>query len=379
MLSEPYDRTVKYWGECFLDNDWRLRILPNASPSLDFAKIASLRSQDAPIFLIGRNVDSEVLANHLPIRGIIDDFDHSDWQSKRAFRSTEVPNDAIVITAVSSIYPKSVESMILEKLSNASILSYRDIYLANSYDIPQPAYGISVRNVSSNLETLNWCQRKVVSPHDLEVLRSILNFRMTGLTEFLENTMLPSGEHYLHPMLHGPIENLVDFGGFDGETALNLHRFLGGTRNVIIYEPDHAHNAEIQQRFNEIKCNLEIRNVAVSDREARGELNDSGLSSATFKEAREGEVVQVALGSENFPEGPSVWKFDIEGAELRALSSARTLLERGDVRLAISIYHDPTHLFLIPAMIRQIFPNAQIGFGHYTEGWSESVMYVVPG
>jgi FkbM family methyltransferase len=367
------------WGTSFLDNDWSLRPLPAASPSPDFANIASLQSQHAPIFLIGRNVESEVLANHLPIEGIIDDFDHSRWQSKRAFRFTEVPNDAVVINAVSSIYPKTVESMILRKLSNASILSYRDVYLANSDDIPQPTYGISVLDVSSNLETLIWCQRQVVSVHDLEVFRSILNFRMTGLPEFLERTVLPAGEHYLHRMLLGPAETLVDFGGFNGDSALKLHRFLGGPRNVIIYEPDHAHNGEIQENFKEVKCNLEIRNLAVSDREARGELKDSGLSRAHFEEAREGEVAQVALGSEIFPEGPTVWKFDIEGAELRALSSASTLLERGDVRLAISIYHDPTHLFLIPAIIRQMFPGAQIGFGHYTEGWSESVMYVVPG
>ena len=46
--------------------------------------------------------------------------------------------------------------------------------------------------------------------------------------------------------------------------------------------------------------------------------------------------------------------------------------------LAIAVYHDIVDFWRIPEYVLSLRPNYQIYLRHYTEGWSETVMYFVP-
>ena len=364
------------WGSHRIDRNWSLVPFQGVSPTVP-ADISSLASSGLPIFTIGRNSESRALMDLLPISGLADDFDNSSWQGLKAFPVTEIPEHAIVISCVSAIYPTTVWNRMRRAPQTTGLLSYRDLYLANATVVPVPSYGLTLATYRSNLEKLIWCRQAVASEGDLETLRAILNFRLSGEAGFLVEVTSKADQQYCHPMLRGPIQTLVDFGGFDGASAASIYEFLDKPRNVVIYEPFARHNAEIQSKFFEEECDVEVRNLAVSDCEAWGELGEAGRSSSHFLETLGGSVRQVPLGLEPFPEGLAVWKFDIEGAELNALRSAREMLKQGDIRLAVSVYHDPADLFLIVELVSELLPTARIGFGHYTEGWSESILYVV--
>ena len=75
---------------------------------------------------------------------------------------------------------------------------------------------------------------------------------------------------------------------------------------------------------------------------------------------------------------PTMIKFDIEGAELDALSGGRRTIRRRRPVLAVSTYHQQSHLWEIPLAIAQW--NSEYRFAlrpHGTEGW-DLVCYAIP-
>lgn len=366
------------WGSFFVNSDWDLVAVEDTQVPRETAKLESLLSTKAPVFIIGRNDESTALIRRLRVTGMIDQFDSSSWHGIPTVREDEVPPKSFVVNCASSISPESVGKLISERFPFSHHVSYRDFVLAGIEDFPAPSFALLPEDYEANRKVVSWCRKQSASKKDLETFRAIINFGLTGQSSHLRGHRLSAEHHYLHNLLLGQTQTLVDFGGFNGESALALYHFLNQPKDVVVYEPDVDHNPQVARQFRGKRAKLEIRNFAVSDRAARGWLENGGLSSANFEENAEGEIVQVPLGGEVFPAGPAVWKFDIEGAEYDALRSARNLLAHGDVRLAISIYHDPLHLFKIPELVMQLFPEAAIGFGHYSEGWSESVMYVAP-
>ena len=72
-------------------------------------------------------------------------------------------------------------------------------------------------------------------------------------------------------------------------------------------------------------------------------------------------------------------KIDIEGAELSFLKGARGFLKETKPNLAIASYHFVDDLITIPNFVRnEIFCDYELYFRHYTQGWSESILYFVP-
>jgi hypothetical protein len=71
-------------------------------------------------------------------------------------------------------------------------------------------------------------------------------------------------------------------------------------------------------------------------------------------------------------------KMDIEGAEASAISGARKVIEAHHPKMAISVYHHPSDLVDIPRQVFGIRDDYEIRLRHYTEGFTETVMYFLP-
>jgi FkbM family methyltransferase len=72
------------------------------------------------------------------------------------------------------------------------------------------------------------------------------------------------------------------------------------------------------------------------------------------------------------------YKLDVEGAELAALEGSKETIKSFRPKLAISLYHRPDDLFLIPHFIKENFSFYKFYFGHYTIHNEESVLYCLP-
>ena len=61
-----------------------------------------------------------------------------------------------------------------------------------------------------------------------------------------------------------------------------------------------------------------------------------------------------------------------------ALKGANETIARQSRKMAISVYHHPSHLYAIPELVLSINPNCELYFEHYMPDLTESVMYFKP-
>lgn len=66
---------------------------------------------------------------------------------------------------------------------------------------------------------------------------------------------------------------------------------------------------------------------------------------------------------------------DLEGHEMFALQGAEKIISKSKPKLAISIYHSSEDLIDIFNYVMTLRPDYKVYVRHYTEGWSETVMY----
>lgn len=70
-------------------------------------------------------------------------------------------------------------------------------------------------------------------------------------------------------------------------------------------------------------------------------------------------------------------KLDIEGAELQALQGAANTIMRDQPVLAISAYHRPQDLWMLPKYIRKLCPEYRIFFRQHHLNSFELVLYAI--
>lgn len=68
---------------------------------------------------------------------------------------------------------------------------------------------------------------------------------------------------------------------------------------------------------------------------------------------------------------------DIEGAELHALNGASKCIENNTPKLAISAYHELSHLREIPLLIKEMNQKYKIYLRHHRWNMDDTVCYVV--
>jgi hypothetical protein len=77
--------------------------------------------------------------------------------------------------------------------------------------------------------------------------------------------------------------------------------------------------------------------------------------------------------------GPvSFIKMDLEGWEMNAIAGAKQCISNNHPKLAIAVYHNAADFWKIPELILSMRSDYDLYLRHYTEGWSETVMYFIP-
>jgi FkbM family methyltransferase len=144
---------------------------------------------------------------------------------------------------------------------------------------------------------------------------------------------------------------LIDCGAYDGDT---LEALLGGgyrIEAVAAFEPDPNNYAKLTARrhFNAVyvPCGVSSSTKFVRFDAGHGtgsRINESGDS-----------TIMCVTIDEVLPSfAPNLIKMDVEGAEPDALRGAECTLRRHRPGLAISLYHQPDHLWEIPLWLARL-------------------------
>jgi FkbM family methyltransferase len=178
-----------------------------------------------------------------------------------------------------------------------------------------------------------------------------------------------------------PGDYAIDAGGCLGDTALAFAAIVGAEGRVYSFEPmPNLRDVFIgnAQRNPNLAERMELFDRAVFD------VSGNTLSFADYgagSRPQAGGAVQVLtisiddfVSANNVPRVDFI-KMDIEGSEREALRGAAETIRRFKPKLAISAYHRPDDLLVLPALIQEIEPSYALYFDHYTIHAEESVIF----
>jgi FkbM family methyltransferase len=337
-----------------------------------------LSPQDGhPKFLLGRNEHSAALMEHIDIDGIVDDYSvDNSWHGRSVIKSDDVPKNAIAVNCSMSISPLSAFRR-LENLSLFGCLHYADLYRARPQTIPLPFFVSETWGDLADNES-HWTSLfgKLADNRSMRVLEDLLRFRLTADPRHMTGYSVRFSDQYFEDFLGLRDEVFIDAGGFDGDTTEEFCKRYPDYRKVIVFEPSTKSMGDAKIRLAGFR-NIEFVEKGLSD--SGGSLSfDSNAGSASAVTSHGSSRIEVTTLDAAVTEDVSFVKMDLEGWELKALEGARRHIVADHPKLAISVYHSASDFWRIPEFIAGLRNDYDIYLRHYTEGWSETVMFFVP-
>jgi hypothetical protein len=105
---------------------------------------------------------------------------------------------------------------------------------------------------------------------------------------------------------------------------------------------------------------------------------DPGLGSASKINDSSVTKIELVKLDERVEERVTFIKMDLEGWETKAIAGCKKHIEYDKPKLAIAVYHSAKDFIDVPQQILGFNNNYSIYLRHYTEGWSETIMYFLP-
>lgn len=181
-----------------------------------------------------------------------------------------------------------------------------------------------------------------------------------------------------------PGDVVVDGGACWGDTTLWYADLVGPSGQVHAFEIDPQNLAVLAENLDRNPA-LAGR-VTVVDRALGERTGDTVTFDATGPGTRLGsgtthcvETLTVDDHVARTAGRLDVLKLDVEGAELSVLEGARRSIERHRPLLAISAYHRPDDLVVLPAFVAGLDVDYQLFLRHATNHREETVLFAVPG
>lgn len=329
-------------------------------------------------YVYGINVYAEHLAQLVDLDGFIDDFtERSHWLGKPVIRLADVPPDSWVVSCV-TVQPKTA----LQRLAVHGVRHCLDYYaLAPLHPAALPqvhAVAATQKDHAQHPEKYAWVRSLLKEPTSLEVFDKVMAFRLTGDLSSMADFEHATDRQYFEPFLSlRPGEVFVDGGGFDGDTTLELARHCPDFASVHFFEPAARTMTAAQARLTAFSPRIHFHPLGLYDRPTTLSFDASAGSASRIAEGGS-ETITVARLDDVVAERVSWIKMDLEGAELAALQGSQRHILNDHPKLAIAVYHDPADFWRIPAYVLGLRSDYAVHMRHYTEGWSETVMFFIP-
>lgn len=219
----------------------------------------------------------------------------------------------------------------------------------------------------------------LVDEQSRAVFRGTIDFKLSGRVEYLRGITTEASEAWSLLNLSDE-EEYVDLGAYNGDTVLDFLGNVRSYRSITALEPDEKNFEKLRRMAEEHGLvQFDARNVGAWDcadtlyvkkgRKGRG----STLSHGEGKPVAVDTLDNVLNGRQ-----ASIIKFDVEGAEWRAIQGAAETIRRCQPRLILSAYHRNEDLFALPLVVKTLRPDAKFYLRRhpYIPAW-ETNYYIV--
>lgn len=236
------------------------------------------------------------------------------------------------------------------------------------YGVQNTKFVIAVSRINFAESIRNQLRTKGVAEEDIIYIKDWRNNTSQYFDLFIPN------EH----------ESFVDCGCYDGSTAFRFAGWCaeGGTSydKIWSFEPDVASYEKCKKVLQKLP-DCELFPYGLSDECTQVSFMANGCENAHIikdEMAPESGIQQIQvvklddiLGGEKV----TFIKMDIEGAEYSALKGAQKIIKEQHPRLAISIYHEPSHIVDIPKFLLECREDYKFYLRHYSLIGNETVLY----
>jgi len=330
-----------------------------------------------PCFVVGRNEDTAALAGRLRLEGVVHDYAEpgARWNGLPCLPIAALPSGAIVINGSTSISPIAVDQR-LRAEGLTDIVSLHDLVRASEGALPAPAF-VREQQADWRDASAEWSDLFASLEDDVsrQTLLDVLRYRLTADVRFMRDYRVRIEEQYFEPFLALKAETFVDAGGFDGDTTEAFRRHDPDYRQVHLFEPSPRNLSAARERLRGLR-DIAFHAEALSD--APGAMRfDAEAGSASAVTSGAGEDVPVTTLDLAVAEPVSLIKMDLEGWEMKALAGGERHIRQDRPKLAIAVYHSASDFRDVWRYARSIHPDYKVYLRHYTQGWSETVMFFV--
>lgn len=334
----------------------------------------------APVYAIGKNQETINLNKSMPLNGILDDscLIGDTWKGIKVQKLDTLPYDAIIVNCSSSIAPISVEKRIRSLHLDKPIIKYWEIANARPSSFPLPFFVQEMEaDYTNNRAKWDKIKALLADKASLKVFDDIKKFRLSGDYTFMADYSVRLADQYFESFFElKKGEVFVDCGGFDGDTTEQFCKRCPEYEQVWFFEPSPANMAKATSRL--AGChNIHFAQEGVSNQGGQLSFNPAAGSASSVSAIGDVRIPVTTIDAKI--SGPvSFIKMDLEGWEMNALGGAKQCILNNHPKLAIAVYHSAPDFWKIPELILSMRSDYDIYLRHYTEGWSETVMYFIP-
>ncbi|WP_370262434.1 FkbM family methyltransferase [Limnobacter sp.] len=330
-----------------------------------------------PRYLVGRNADAQHLARLLPFQGVIDDSPGapSQWCGLPVLPMHAVPKHAWVINCATSIAPVNVNRA-LTRANIAQRLHISDLLAHPAWpDQHLPWFVLQQREeFAQHRQAWAALYSRLEDAESKRVLTDMLCYRLSANPIYMKGRTVRLAQQYFEPFLNLKGEVFVDAGGFDGDTTELFMQHDPEHRRVYFVEPSPSNLKAAQQRLAGCDERITWLPVGLSSQAGQLNFNDGAGSASAVGQAGDIQIPVDTLDA--LVPGPvSFIKMDLEGWELHALEGCQRHIAQHQPKLAISVYHHAAHCREVCLRVLAMNPHYKVRLRHYTQGWSETVMF----
>lgn len=328
-------------------------------------------------FVVGRNGQSAEVAALVSLDGLVDDFAKGAvaWNGLKVVAATRLPKDAVVLNCSTSISPVDViETMGAQPIMG--LLNINELIHAAGGRIKWPQFVMDQRSDYRDHQG-EWGDlfERLEDDESKQTLSDILRYRLTADADYMSGYLVRLKEQYFEEFLGLKREVFIDAGGFDGDTTEEFCRRYPDYKKVFLFEPSELNMVAARGRLKGFR-DIEFMQEGLSDSD--GELSfDPDSGSASSISSTSDKRIKVTTLDQAVKQPVSFIKMDLEGWEIKALSGCRGHILEYKPKLAISVYHSASDFRVIPRFILSLNPDYRVFLRHYTQGWSETVMFFV--
>ncbi len=279
-----------------------------------------------------------------------------------------VVDDLMVVLAFGAGYSELIEK--IEKLSCRHELIVPDM--------PVIGEGLFTKEyMLENFDKLSLVYSLLADDKSKEVYRAVIEFRITGDIECLKRVHTSPNEAYESIIRPCDSEIFVDLGAYTGDTVSEfLSHTDGRFGHIYACEPNKRNFRKLTENTSGLE-NITLINAAAWNTDTTLIFSKGGGRMPHL--AKEGiETAAVSVDSILSGKECTYIKYDVEGAELKALEGSAETIRKYAPKLNVALYHRVGDIFELPLFVNSLCPDYRFYIRHfpYYPAWDTNLYAV---